>query len=122
MAGRLSAFQTVGFQSWKGLTSDNHIGAIYKSAPQKASNFMTQLLAFNRGKSFETLLSRFPVKTFESNDIYYWDVVGSASRNIALVEARDENGNIITDKSGTVGANGALVYLVFSEDWFAITN
>lgn len=40
MAGKLSKFQTVGFQHWKGTTKDNHLGMIFQRAPQKASELM----------------------------------------------------------------------------------
>ena len=119
MAGKLGKFQMVGFQHWKGLTKDNHLGSIYGLNRQKASNLMVQLLAFHRGKTLDTFLSQFPVKEFEDDSEYYWDVIGSSRRNIPLVEARDEDGNVVTDKGQMVGAHTAPFYLVFPEDWFA---
>ena len=122
MAGKLGKFQMISFQHWKGLTQENHLGSIYKLAPQKASNLMVQLLAFYRGKTLDTFLSQFPVKEFEDDSEYYWDVIGSSRRNIALVEARDESGTVVTNNGKMVGANTAAFYLVFPEDWFARTN
>ena len=97
---------------------------IFGRAPQKATNLMVQLLAYQRGKTLDTLLNQFPTKEFESDDEYTWDVVGSSRRNIPLLEARDEDGNVVADKvanSGAymVGAGTAPFYLVFAEDWFA---
>ena len=46
-------------------------------------------------------------------------VIGSSRRNIPLVEARDENGTVVTADSGMVGVGTAPFYLVFPEDWFA---
>lgn len=120
MAGKLGKFQMVGFQSWKGLTKENHLGSIFQTAPQKASNLMVQLLAYYRGKTLDTFLSQFPVKEFETDDEYTWEVIGSSRRNIPLVEARDENGGVVTASSGMVGAGTAPFYLVFAEDWFAL--
>lgn len=80
---------------------------------------MVQLLAFNRGKSLDTFLSQFPVKQFDDDSEYYWEVLGSSRRNIPLVEARDENGNIIAADAPNAGIGGAPIYLVFSEDWFS---
>jgi hypothetical protein len=117
MAGKLNKFQMVGFQHWKGLTKENHLGSIFQLAPQKASNLMVQLLAYHRGKSLDTFLSQFPVKEFEDDSEYTWDVISSSRRNIPLVEARDENGNTITE--GVAGEGGAPFYLVFGEDWWA---
>lgn len=105
---------------WKGLTSENHLGRAFQMAPQKATNTMVQILALDRGRSLETFLSQFPVKEFENDNEYTWDVVASSRRNIPLVEARNENGEVINEQTqGNVGVNTAPFYLVFPEDWFA---
>lgn len=119
MAGKLGKFQMVGFQHWKGLTKENHLGSVFQLAPQKATNLMVQLLAYYRGKTLDTFLNQFPTREFEDDNEYYWDVIGSSRRNIPLVEARGENGIPITDDSGMVGVGTAPFYLVFPEDWFA---
>lgn len=119
MAGKLGKFQMLGFQHWKGLTSDNHLGAIFQSQPQRASNLMVQLLAFHRGKTLDTFLSQFPVKEFENDEEYFWDVIGSSRRNIPLIEARNEDGTVVTAVSPNVGVGTSPFYLVFPEDWFA---
>lgn len=119
MAGQLKKFQTVGFTGWKGLTKENHISSIFLRAPQKATDLMVQLLAFYRGKTLETFLSKFPVKEFDDDSEYYWDVVGSTRRNIPLVEARKLDGTVVEDDKEMVGAATEPFYLVFAEDWFA---
>ena len=119
MAGKLGKFQMLGFQHWKGLTSDNHLGSIFQLAPQKATNLMVQLLAFHRGKTLDTFLSQFPTREFEDDSEYYWDVIGSSRRNIPLVEARDENGTVVSEGAANVGVGTSPFYLVFPEDWFA---
>lgn len=63
-------------------------------------------------------------REFEDDNEYTWDVIGSSKRNIPLVEARDENGEVVTvsteeDKHKLIGAGTAPFYLVFPEDWFA---
>ena len=119
MAGTLGKFQTVGFTSWKGLTKENHLGAIFGLAPQKATNLMVQLLAAHYGKTLDTFLSQFPTKEFEDDSEYYWEVIGSSRRNIPLVEARDEDGLVVGAEHVNVGIGTTPFYLVFSEDWFA---
>lgn len=119
MAGKLGKFQMLGFQHWKGLTSDNHLGSIFQLQPQKATNLMVQLLAFYRGKTLDTFLNQFPTREFEDDNEYYWDVIGSSRRNIPLVEARDENGEVVEDGDSNVGVGTSPFYLVFPEDWFA---
>lgn len=84
---------------------------------------MVQLLAWYRGKTLETFLSKFPVKEFDDDSEYYWDVVGSTKRNIPLVEARRYDGSLVEadDKEEMIGANTEPFFLVFAEDWFART-
>lgn len=120
MAQTLNKFQMLNFTSWKGLTKDNHLGAIFQKSPQKATNLMVQLLATQYGKSLETYLSKFKKKEFETDDEYTWDVIGSSRRNIPLIEARTEAGSVIN--SGVAGANGAPFFVLFAEDWFAEGN
>ena len=80
---------------------------------------MVQLLAFYRGKTLDTFLNQFPVKQFDDDSEYYWDVIGSSRRNIPLIEARDEDGNVVESGDANVGAGTVPFYLVFGEDWFA---
>ena len=115
----LGKFQMREYSAWKGLTKDTHIGAIFQSQPQKATNLMVQLLATHRGKTLENYLMQFPTKYFETDDEYTWEIIGSSRRNIPIIEARDEAGSVIT--TGNAGANGAKFYVVFAEDWFART-
>lgn len=117
---QLSKFQMQTFTHWKGLTKDNHLGAAFLSNPQKATNLMVQLLAYYRGKTLDTYLNQFPVKEFETDDEYYWDVIGNSRRNIPIIEARNESGSVIA--SGNAGVGGAPFYVVFPEDWWADGN
>lgn len=123
MAGKLGKFQKQTFSHWKGTTKANHLGGIFQLQPQKATSLMVQLLAWYRGKTLDTFLSQFPTKTFDSDDEYTWDIIGSAMRNIPLVEARDADNHSVDssyqDTYGNVGISGEPFYLVFAEDWFA---
>ena len=116
---KLGKFQMLGFQTWKGLTRENHLGSIFQNSSQKATNLMVQLLAYYRGKTLDTFLNQFPVREFDDDSEYYWDIIGSSRRNIPLVEARDETGTVVVAGAANVGAGTAPFYLVFPEDWFA---
>ena len=93
------------------------MGSIFQAQPQKATNLMVQLLAYHRGKSLETFLSKFPIKEFDTDEEFTWDVIGTSRRNIPLVEARTLAGAVLTE--GYYGANYEPFYLVFGEDWFS---
>ena len=101
------------------LTKDNQLASIYQRAPQPVADFMVQLLALYRGKSLESELAKYPVKQFDTDDEFSWQVIGSSRRNIPLVEARREDGTVVTSSGDNVGEGGQPFYLVFGEDWFA---
>lgn len=117
--GKLGKYQTVGFSNWKGTTDKNHMGVIFNRAPQKASNIMVQMLAYNRGATLDTLMNKIPSKEFEDDNEYYWNLAGSNRRNITLLEARDEDGVTVEDGMTNIGPNTSPFYLVFPEDWFS---
>lgn len=102
---------------WSGLTLKNHIGAIFGSKPQLASNVTTVLLQKAGMKNLDTTLSMFKEKTLESSEDFMWHLVGSSERNIPLVEAR-YNGAVVTDIDEGIGAGRTTFELVFSEKWF----
>lgn len=79
---------------------------------------MVQLLSYNYMNSYDSFLNEFPIKEFESDEEFYWNIIGSSRKNVALVEARDEDNIPITD-NGNVGIGGSVFYLVFGEDWFS---
>ena len=116
--GKLGKFQSLEFDSWGKTSKLNHLSGIFLRNPQQATDMMVQLLAFHKGKTLDTFLSKFPTKEFESDEEYTWNVIGSMMKNLPLVEARDLNGNIIA-ADGTAGANGEPFYVVFDEDLFA---
>lgn len=87
--------------------------------PQKASQLMVRLLAYQNGGKLASFVNSLPTKEFESDDEYTWDIIGSARRSIPLIEARTIDGVVVKDGDSNVGANTEPFYLVFGEDWFA---
>lgn len=114
-------FQVFNAKSWSGLTTKNHLKAIYGYEPQKASNIVTKLLAENYAPTLDSLLSKFPVKYFDEDDEFTWDLVGALERNYPLVEARFA-GSVVTSSDTGVGAGGAYFELVFAEKAFHDVN
>lgn len=118
---KLGRFQMVGFKAWSPkIQKKNHISQLFGLRPQRATNVMVQLLAMNYAKTLDTLLNQFPVREFENDEEYTWDIIGSARRNIPLVEARrTATGSPITNTdTDNVGTNTTPFYLVFNEPWF----
>lgn len=116
--GKLQRFQQKEFVAWSGLTQETHLAKLFQMSPQKATPLMIELMATYRGHNLESMLSKLPVKEFDTDDEYTWEIIGSSRRNIGLIEARKLDGTVVTSASGMIGASVEPFYLVFPEDWF----
>lgn len=109
---------------WRGMTKDNHLrhyNELFSANAQNASNHLVRLFSCMHGHpSFETILNDSGLQEFEDDSDIKWRVLSATDRNIPLVEARDEDGVVVTsDRVANVGANVSPFELVFAEDWFA---
>lgn len=119
MAGKLGKFQHQTFTGWYSkVQKSNHLGTMFQMKPQLASPTIVRLLEGFGIKSFDSFVSKFPTKEFDSDEEYTWDVISSSAKNIPLVEARNIDGNPVKESDGNVGKNGEIFYLVFGEDYF----
>jgi len=115
----ISPLQMIDAAAWKGLTTENHLGAIWRQSPQKGSDLIARIQQKNFGMDLENFLSRFPTKEFEDDTDYIWELQSQALDNIALIECRIDGTAITsTDKPG---ANFSQFELVFPKDWFSAT-
>ena len=120
MAGQIGKFTMQHFTAWApNITKKTHINSIFGTQTQKVNNMWVQLMAYEQGKTLDTMLNSLPVKEFDNGEEYIWNVTGSTERVIPLVECRDENGVVVTSSTTTnVGAGTQPFYLVFDEHWF----
>ena len=117
---KISPFQMTEAQAWAGLTTKNHLGAIYQSKPQMASKLMTRIAQTNFGLDLDSYLDQFSPLYLDTDDDFEWDLIGSAKKNVPLVEARIA-GTAVTAAS-TAGFNFTEFELVFPEQWFSDEN
>lgn len=119
MAHRLSPLQMTDASVWKGLTTENHLGAIWQQEPQKVSDMITEIQQNYFGNNIDTVLSRFPTLEFEDDRDFTWDLVSQGLDNIPLVEARID-GTAVTP-TDEIGKNYTTFELVFAQNWFSDT-
>ena len=100
---------------WSGLTTRNHLGAIYQSKPQVASKITGILLQAAGLKNLDTVLSQFPVKYIDDEGDFTWKLAGAHERNIPLIRA-EVDGSAVTGTG--VGAGRKEIQLIFGEKWF----
>ena len=124
MAGQIGKFTMQHFTAWApNITKKTHINSIFGTQTQKVNNMWVQLMAYEQGKTLDTMLNSLPVKEFDNGEEYIWNVTGSTERVIPLVECRDEDGivvdaNYTTTYNKNVGVGTQPFYLVFDEHWF----
>ena len=117
---KISPFQMTEAQAWTGLTTKNHLGAIYQTNPQMASKLMTKIHQTNFGLDLDTYLNQFSPLVLDKDDDFEWDLIGSAKKNVPLVEARIAGTLVVgTDEPGK---NFTEFELVFPEQWFSDEN
>jgi hypothetical protein len=85
-----------------------------------ASKLMTRIHQTNFGLDLDTYLDQFSPLYLDTDDDFEWDLIGTAKKNVPLVEARID-GTAITATS-QCGLNFAEFELVFGENWFSDEN
>ena len=93
--------------------------------PEAMPRMITRLWADSYGPSMSTYIDKYAKEMyFESDNDYTWKVVGSAYRNIPVIEVRDSQGHRADDttyyatEDTPFGANGELVQFVFDKAYF----
>lgn len=108
--------RTIGPQVW----SKRSLGPLLLKQDQNVHTGLVHLLAATNPESaMLNVLEGIGTKEVDSDDAIYWDVVTDANHNVALVEARDIDGSVVTVDSGNIGRNTTPFYLVFAEPYFA---
>lgn len=118
---KISNLQIRDAKSWSGITTQNHLGAIFEQKPQVASELLGTMLAMSYGTTLESMLNKIPIKYLDSGDDFIWKLIGSSERNIALTEARYQ-GSVVTEDDFGIGAEGTEFELVYTERLFAPTD
>jgi len=119
MSHLLSPLQMTDSTTWKGLTTENHLGAIWAAAPQKVSDMIMRVQQNYFGNNIDSVLARFDTLEFDTDDDFTWDLQSQGLDNIELVECRID-GTAIT-AIDEPGKNFTTFELVFGKNWFSDT-
>lgn len=117
---KISELQMTEARAWTGLTTKNHLGAIWETQPQEASKLLTRIAQVNFGQDLDSYLDKFDPLYLDTDEDFTWNLMGSGKKNVPLVEARI-GGTAITATS-TPGLGFSEFELVFSEQWFTDVN
>lgn len=117
---RVSPLQEYEPKDWAGLTTKNHLGALFQVQPQETSQLVSLLYKSNRGTNFATFLNQFATLTLPTDDDFRWRLQGSSKKNVPLVGAAI--GGTAIASTDVAGKNGARFTLTFPEQYFSDTN
>lgn len=114
---QISPLQMTEGRAWGGMTTKNHIGAIFGSEPQLASKLLTRISQVNFGQDLDSYLDSIATPLYlKTDDDFVWNLQGSSKKNVPLVEARI-GGTAVTGTSEP-GKSYTEFELVFPENWF----
>ncbi len=111
----INALQVSYAKSWAGLTTENHLYAIYQNEPQLASDIVTEVFNKMGHSGLDNFLSKFPTKIMETDAEYEWWLKGDDRKAIKIVGYNAAGSTSETRP----GLNRAIFQLTVEERWFA---
>jgi len=117
----ISPLQKYEPKDWSGLTTENHLGALYAQEPQFISKVIDQIYKVNLGgDDIVSFLDQFPTEYVQDDVPFKWMLQGADEKNIALVASyADVDGSALPAKPG-LGMSPFV--LVFGEKMFFATD
>ncbi len=117
---KISRLQVVEQKDWAGLTTENHLGALYQQQPILVSNVIDTLFKVNLGgEDIVSYINKFPVMTIDDDVPYQWMIQGNDERNIALTDYFNSD---MTNKPAKPGIGRSTFIMVFPEKMLSATD
>lgn len=82
---KISPLQISYAKSWSGLTTDNHLYAIYQAEPQLASDIVHEIFGQMRYVGLDTFLAKYPTKMMDNDGEFRWYLKGDDRKAIEIV-------------------------------------
>jgi hypothetical protein len=112
---KLNGLQVSYAKSWAGLTTDNHLYAIYQNDVQLASDIVTEVFNQMGHIGLDSFLSKYPTKIFDHDGEYKWYLKGDSRRAITIV-------SYSASDSARPGANKQTFELTLAEKFFVASD
>lgn len=103
---------------WTGLTTENHLGAMYGLEPILVSNMIDRIFDVNMGLDIDRFMDKFPTLTIEDDRSFEWLLQGSDLKNIPLISYSDSAGN--TPAKPGIGYSSFLITI--PERYFEVSD
>ena len=97
----ISKLQTLDPKDWTGLTTDNHLGALYMQQPQLVSEVIEHIYKVNLGgDDVVSFINQFPVMYIDDDVPFDWLLQGADEKNIPLLGAYKSDYSTAPTKAG----------------------
>ena len=116
----ISPLQKYEPKEWSGLTTENHLGAIYGLEPILVSPIIEHIYNVNLGEDFVSFLDRYPTIYIEDDRPYEWLLQGSDEKNLPLIDAYADD--TLAGAPTKAGVAYSTFYMVFPERLFEATD
>lgn len=114
----LNALQVSYAKSWAGLTTENHLYAIYQNEPQLASDIVTEIFNKMGYIGLDNFLSKYPTMMMDHDGEYRWMLKGDDRRAIKIVSFNSTAFTVV----GKAGLNQEIWTLEVEENYFSVTD
>lgn len=105
-------------KKWAGLTTDNHLNAIYQNEPQLASDIVTEVFNQRGYMGIDTFLSKYPTKILETDQEYRWFLKGDDRRAIKITGFSSAAYTAV----GKAGLNQEIFTLELEERFYSVSD
>lgn len=115
MAQTLSPLQVYSPKSWSGLTTDNHLAAIFASQPQLVSDVVSRVFGNNQYKGLDYILTNIGTKELDTDSDYEWMLKGDDRKAINIVSFSASN-------TTYPGLNKSIFTIELDEKYFQLSD
>ncbi len=114
----LNALQVSYAKSWSGLSTENHLYAIYQNEPQLASDIVTEIFNQRGYVGMDNFLSKYPTQVLDHDGEFRWMLKGDDRRAIRIVSFTS---SAYTNVS-KAGLNQEIFQLELEENFFQVSD
>lgn len=114
----LNALQVSYAKSWAGLTTENHLYAIYQNEPQLASDIVTEIFNKMGYVGLDNFLSKYPTMMMDHDGEFRWMLKGDDERAIRIVSFT----SAANTQVGKPGLNQEIFQLELEERFFNVSD
>lgn len=108
-------------KDWAGLTTSNHLGALFGEQPYKISKYVDTIYSVSLQEDLVSKLNALPIEYIPTDGEYEWMLMGADTKAIPLEKATDLAGGAFTAAS-KAGQYNSRFYLYFKEKLFFKTH